>query len=156
MEYLDLYELMRAYKDSKLLVNKRLIGGKVSRFVDLPNSYRQIVRDKEGRETYYQFFEFGVPFYLKREKAIEKYLRRLGEPLEEMLLDVSDEEIEKFNQYWDLEFIGRTVDFKERNSAMLITPSGKKYCFSLEEGKELNDAFQVMFKPLPYTGGRLR
>ena len=151
MKYNDLYELMRAYKGAKLLVNKRLIGGRVSQFIDLPNSYRQVIRDEEGKEVYYQFFEFKLPFYLKREKAIEKYLKKLGEPLEKVLLDISDEEIEKFNQYWDLDFIGMTQEFKEKNSAMVETPKGQRYFFSLEEGKELNDAFQVFFKPLPYT-----
>ena len=146
---------MRAYKNSKLVVNKRLIGGKVSHFVDLPNSYKQVVRDSLGNETYYQFFEFKVPFYLKREKAIEKYLTKLGKPLEDVLLEISDEDIERFNEYWDLDFIGKTVDFKEKNSAMIETPKGERYYFSLEEGKELNDAFQVMFKPLPYTGGKI-
>ncbi len=62
MEYSDVYELMRAYKGSNLLVNKRMIGGRVSEFLDIPNSYRQTIRDEKGNETYYQFFEFKVPF----------------------------------------------------------------------------------------------
>ena len=155
MEFKDVYELMRAYKDSNLLVNKRLIGGRVSEFLDIPKSYRQVIRDDKGSETLYQFFEFKLPQRLKRERAIERYLKKLERKFEDKLLPISDEEIEHFNEYWDLDFIGKTVEFKDKNSVMIINPKGKRFYFSLEEGKELNDAFQIMFKPLPYTGGEI-
>lgn len=153
MKFEDIYELMRAYRDSNLLVNKRFVGGRVSKFVEIPNSYKQVIRDKDGNETYYQFFEFKVPFYLKREGAITRYLKKIEEKFENTLVDITDEEIDEFNRYWDLDFIGKTVEFREKNSAMIINPKGEKYYFSLEDGKELNDAFQIMFKPLPYTAG---
>lgn len=155
MEFKDIYELLRAYKGSNLLVNKRLIGGRVLQFLDIPRSYKQIIRDKNGKEVYYQFFEFKVPFHLKREKAIERFLKKIESKFEGKLLQITDKEIENYNQYWDLDFIGKTVDFKEKNSAMIVNPKGEKFYFSLEEGKELNDAFQVMFKPIPYTAGEI-
>lgn len=157
MEYSDVYELMRAYEGSNLLVNKKVIGGRVSEFLDIPNSYRQTIRDEKGNETYYQFFEFKVPFTLKREKKIVEYLKNYFESkFKGKLLEVSDEEIERYNQYWGLDFIGLTYKFEERNASQIITPSGNVYNFSLEKGKELSDVYEVMFKPLPYTAGALK
>ena len=153
MNFSFVYELMRAYKGSSLLVNKRLIGGRVREFVDVQNSYKQIVRDDKGIETLYQYFEFEVPFYLKREKAIERYLKQIERVFQGNLLFVSDDEINRFNTYWNLEFIGKTNRFLPVNSAKIISPDGREYYFSLEEGKELSDVFEVMFKPLPYTAG---
>ena len=147
------YELMRAYKNSHLLVNKRMVGAKVSEFLDIPRSYKQIIRDEKGDEQYFQFFEFKVPFYIKREKGIEKYFKRIENFFEGRIIPVSDEEIERYNQYWELPFIGKTIEFLPQNSAMIETPKGEKHYFSLEKGKELPDVFEIMFKPLPYTAG---
>ncbi len=154
MKYKDIYELMRAYKGSNLLVNKWHIGGRVSEFVDIPNSYKQIVRDENGNEFKYQFFRYRIPATLKTERKIEGYLKKYVESkFQGKLLPIENEEIEKFNQYWDLDFIGLTKSLDFRNSAKIETPKGEVLYFSMEKGKELSDVYEVMFKPLPYTAG---
>lgn len=154
MRYNDLYELMRAYRDSNLLVNKLYCGARVSSFISIP-SYRQIIRDATGKESYYQYFEFKLPFYIKREKAVERFFKRTETLFSGVILPVSDEEIESFNTYWELPFIGLTQEFLPFSSSMIIRPDGSRYYFSLVEGKELSDVFQIFFKPIPFSGGAI-
>lgn len=151
IDYSFVYELMRAYKDSNLLINKRVIGGKVEDFLDIPGSYRQIVRDSEGKESRYQYIEFSVPNRLKREKKIEDYLRKIEEEVfKGKLLHISDEEIERFNEYWDLPFLGLVKDIDDKSSGCVIKPDGEKVCISLRRGKRVRDVFEVFLKPLAY------
>lgn len=152
MEFKDIYELMRAYKSSNMVINKSYIGCRVKEFLDIP-SYKQIIRDSSGREEYYQYFEFSVPFYIKRERRIERYLKRIEDRFSKVIQPIEDDEIEYYNQYWDMDFIGLVYEFLPYSSACVISPSGESYYFSLVEGKELSDVFQIFFKPIPYTGG---
>jgi len=138
-----------------LLVNKRNFGGRVEEFLDIPKSYKQVIIDDKGNIQKYQWIETGVPSRYRTEKKITRYLKQLEEKLfKNKLLLVSDEEIKEFGKYVEVDYIGLTKSLKEKSSAMLETPKGIYY-FSLEEGKELNDAFIIMFKPLPYTAGML-
>lgn len=152
MKWEDIYQLFRASKSSpNLLVNKRYVGAFVYRFVDIPNSYKQTIVDGEGNIVKIQYVPFSIPFYVKREKVIEKifktYENKLGS---DNIIPVSDELIENYNQYWDIEFIGLTDKLGDRYSAQIEAPSGEKMFFSLLEGKELSDVWQVVFKPIPY------
>ena len=144
------YELMRAYRESSLLINKRVIGGKVKEFLDIPGSYKQIVVDEKGNKSYYQYIEFSVPSRYKSEKKIEKYLKGLEEKyFKGKLLYISDEEIERFNRYWELEFIG-LVEKLNKGGALVEKPDGEKICVSLRKGKRVPDVFEILFKPLAY------
>ncbi len=149
-----IYELMRAYKGSNLLVNKRLVGGKVESFLDIPNSIMQYVR-LNGIENRYQAIEFHIPFHIKREKAIEEYFKKIEkEVFKDKLLPITDEEIEHFNQYWKLEHIGYVFSVSDEEDDIAIWKSDKElHMFSLHRGKTLHDGFQIFFKPLAYKGG---
>jgi len=59
--YNFVYELMRAYPGSNLLVNKRVVGGKVKNFLDISTSYRQVII-RNGKVERFQYFEFSIPF----------------------------------------------------------------------------------------------
>lgn len=158
VDYGFVYELMRAYDGGNLLVNKRYFGGKVEDFLDIPNSVMQEVRFK-GNIYRYQGVEINIPWYLKRKRAIEKYLRNVEEKtFQGKLLPVSDEEIEYFNTYWGFNFIGLVSECLPDNCAAWVKTDSEGYSektlfVSLEAGKPVNDAFEVLFKPLAYIGG---
>jgi len=151
VSYDFVYELMRAYRDSNLLVNKRVVGGKVKEFLEIPDSYRQVVIDENGNKTFYQYVEFKIPFYLKSEKALSKYLKKIEENVfKNSLLQISDEEIENFNRYWNLEFVGLIGSLENKNCAGIVKPSGEQVYVSLQKGKRLPDVYEILFKPLAY------
>ncbi len=147
------YELMRAYKNSNLLVNKRICGGRVNEFLDIPNSIRQVIV-RRGQVTLYQGVEFSIPFYIRKEQKIADYFQNEIESklFKGKLLEMKDEEIEHFNQYWNLPFIGLLEKEPQDNFAMYLK-GNEKLILSLEIGKPVSDVFEIFFKPIPYKGG---
>ena len=70
--YEFVYELMRAYPGSALLVNKRVVGGRVKNFLPIPNSYKQVIVER-GEVKKFQYVEFSIPFLNYR---IEVFFRK--------------------------------------------------------------------------------
>jgi len=148
-----IYELMRAYNGSNLLVNKWLIGGKVEKFLDIENSVMQYIK-MNGQVQRFQSIHFSVPFYLRKEKKIEEYLRKIEQNVfKNALLPISDEEIDNYNKYWKLDYIGYVFEIDDNEDNIAIWRyKNKLMMFSLHRGKVLSDAFQIFFKPLAYKG----
>jgi len=148
-----IYELMRAYNDSNLLVNKWLIGGKVEKFLDIENSVMQYVK-VNGQVQRFQSIHFSVPFYLRKEKKIEEYFKKIEQDVfKNALLPISDEEVENYNKYWKLDYLGYVFEVEDNEDDIAIWRyKDKLMTFSLHHGKVLSDAFQIFFKPLAYRG----
>lgn len=152
MNFSYFYELMRAYPDSNLLVNKHHVGCIVNKFVRMNNAFYQIIR-VDGEEIKVQFIRFSISSFAKREKAIIKHLKKIENKFgENNIIPIDDEKILMYNTYWDVSHIGLTHNLLDDNAAMIVLPDGKKMYFSLETGKGLSDVWQVVFKPLPYFG----
>ncbi|GEM_PF-1333266 len=168
--YNFVYELMRAYPGSNLLVNKRVVGGKVKNFLDIPNSYRQVII-RNGKVERFQYFEFSIPFFLKffplsvwllktswREKLLETFFERMERDIfKNRLLPVGDGEIENYNSFWGKEVyrLRHEVDDYPFNPehlyAIVQKPNGEIFFVSTEpKGKLLPDVYEVLLKPLPY------
>jgi len=167
--YEFVYELMRAYPGSALLVNKRVIGGRVKNFLPIPNSYKQVIVER-GEVKKFQYVEFSVPFFLKffplsvwlfrvswRERLLENFFKRLERELFKDLLSVEDEEIERYNRFWGKEVyrLRHEVDdypFSEEHLyAIIQKPNGEIFFVSTEpKGKLLPDVYEVLLKPIPY------
>ncbi len=149
-----IYELMRAYKDSNLLINKRVVGGQVEEFLDISNSYKQIVINENREMKKYQYIEIKILSRYRSERSLEKFFKRIEtEIFQNKLLEISDEEIQYFNTYWNLNFIGLVSKLEDKNSAGIYKPDGNAIYVSLEKGKELPDVFEILFKPLAFIGG---
>jgi hypothetical protein len=148
-----IYELMRAYNGSNLLVNKWLIGGKVEKFLDIENSVMQYIK-MNGQVQRFQSIHFSVPFYLRKEKKIEEYLKKIEQNVfKNALLPISDEEIDNYNKYWKFDYIGYVFEINDNEDDIAIWRyKNKLMMFSLRRGKVLSDAFQIFFKPLAYKG----
>jgi len=164
VEYSFVYELMRAYPNSKLLVNKRVVGGEVEEFLDIPHSYKQVIFDEKGRARKFQYVEWSLPFWLKFlptsfflwrqgwwKKLLTKHFKRIEEEVfEGKLLPVADEEIEKWNEYWG-EQVYLLEECTNRNCAFVITPQGETVIVGKEaKGKPVPDSFELVLKPLGY------
>ena len=151
--YNFIYELMRAYNSGNLLVNKWLIGGKVEKFLDIENSVMQYIK-VNGKVQRFQSIHFKVPFYLRKEKKIEEYFKKIEQDVfKNALLPISDEEIDHYNQYWKLDYIGYVFEIDDNEDDIAIWRyKDKLMMFSLHRGKVLSDAFQIFFKPLAYKG----
>jgi len=164
VEYSFVYELLRAYEGSNLLINKRVAGGEVGEFLEIPNSYKQIIFDEEGKARKFQYIEWSLPFWLKffftsffllRQKWWEKFLRRFFEKIERevfegKLLPVSDEEIKRWNTYWG-EPIYLLEECTNKDCGMVITPKGETVIVGKEpKGKPVPDTFELVLKPLGY------
>jgi hypothetical protein len=148
-----IYELMRAYNGGNLLVNKWLIGGKVEKFLDIENSVMQYIK-MNGQVQRFQSIHFSVPFYLRKEKKIEEYLKKIEQNVfKNALLPITDEEIDNYNKYWRLDYIGYVFEINDNEDDIAIWRyKNKLMMFSLHRGKVLSDAFQIFFKPLAYKG----
>ena len=168
--YSFVYELMRAYPNSHLLVNKRVIGGKVKNFLNIPNSYKQVII-KNGQVERFQYFEFSAPFWLKffpisvwliktswRERFLINFLKKIEKEIfNNNLLPLSDKEIENLNTHWKKEVyrLRHEVDdypFDPNHTYALVQkPNGEIFFVSTEpKGKLLPDVYEVLLKPLPY------
>jgi len=148
-----IYELMRAYNGSNLLVNKWLIGGKVEKFLDIENSVMQYVK-VNGQVQRFQSIHFSVPFYFRKEKKIEEHFKKIEQNVfKNALLPISDEEIDNYNKYWKLDYLGYVFEIEDNEDNIAIWRyKNKLLMFSLQHGKVLSDAFQIFFKPLAYRG----
>ena len=148
-----IYELMRAYNGSNLLVNKWLIGGKVEKFLDIENSVMQYIK-MNGQVQRFQSIHFSVPFYLRKEKKIEEYLKKIEQNVfKNALLPMTNEEIDNYNKYWKLNYLGYVFEINDNEDDIAIWRyKNKLMMFSLHRGKVLSDAFQIFFKPLAYKG----
>ena len=148
-----IYELMRAYNSGNLLVNKWLIGGKVEKFLDIENSVMQYIK-VNGQVQRFQSILFKVPFYLRKEKKIEEYLKKIEQNVfKNALLPITDEEIDHYNQYWKLDYLGYVFEINDDEDDVAIWRyKDKLMMFSLHRGKVLSDAFQIFLKPLAYRG----
>lgn len=164
VDYGFVYELMRAYRGGNLLINKKVVGGKVKNFLEIPNSYRQVIYDENGNPQYFQYFEFSIPFHLKflptsfwriRQKWWEKPLENFFKWIEKEnfknnLLPVTDEEIEKYNTYWGIDvFMAKECTYK--NCASVYTPKGEVIHITTQRtGKRVPDVWELVLKPLGF------
>jgi len=148
-----IYELMRTYNGSNLIVNKWLIGGKVEKFLDIESSVMQYIK-VNGQVQRFQSIHFKVPFYLRKENKIEEYLKKIEQDVfKNALLPISDDEIENYNKYWKIDYLGYVFEIDDNEDDIAIWRyKDKLMMFSLHRGKVLSDAFQIFFKPLAYKG----
>jgi hypothetical protein len=79
------------------------------------------------------------------EKKIEAYLRKIEQYVfKNALLPITDEEIENYNKYWKLDYIGYVFEADDNEDDIVIWRyKDKLMMFSLLRGKVLSDAFQI-------------
>jgi hypothetical protein len=164
VEYSFVYNLQRAYKDGNLLINKRVCGGEVKDFLDIPNSYKQVIYDEKGKARKFQYIEWSLPFWLKffptsfflmRQKWWEKILTNYFQKIEReifegKLLPIKEEEIEYWNTYWNVQ-VYLLKECTLKSCGVVITPKRESVIVGLEnKGKPVPDSFQLFLKPLGY------